>query len=127
MDRAIEALSERQSTWRPAELVRELAAAVPTDTGVDAEQLTVWLDDLADAVIAERMVDISRPVPQGALLRKDGRPVGESAVDRALTTADILAQETRIAEWAQERADAGGVDRPDAIDRRPGRAVGRAG
>jgi conjugative relaxase-like TrwC/TraI family protein len=117
VDRAIEALSQRQSTWRPAELVRELAAAVPTDTGVDPDQLTVWLDDLADAVIAHRMVDISRPVPPGALLRRDGRPVSESAVDRALTTADILAQETRIAEWAQERADAGGIDRPDAIDR----------
>ena len=36
VDRAIEALSERQSTWRPAELVRELAAAVPTNTGVDS-------------------------------------------------------------------------------------------
>jgi conjugative relaxase-like TrwC/TraI family protein len=117
VDRAIEALSQRQSTWRPAELVRELAAAVPSDVGVDPDQLTVWLDELADAVIAERMVDISRPVPPGALLRKDGRPVTESAVDRALTTADILAQETHIAEWAQERADAGGVDRPDTLDR----------
>ena len=41
----------------------------------------------------------------------------ESAVDRALTTADILAQETRIAEWARERADAGGVDHVAVIDR----------
>lgn len=59
VERAIEALSERQSTWRPAELVRELASAVPTDAGVDPDQLTVWLDDLADAVIGERMVDMS--------------------------------------------------------------------
>ena len=62
------------------------------------------------------MVDISRPIPSGALLRKDGRPVGESAVDRALTTADILAQETLIAAWAQERADAGGVAHADVIE-----------
>jgi conjugative relaxase-like TrwC/TraI family protein len=116
VDRGIEALSERQSTWRPAELVRELAAAVPTDAGVDPDQLTSWLDDLADEVIAQRMVDISRPVPAGVLLRRDGRPVSESAIDRALTTADILAQETLIADWAQERADAGGIDNPDVIE-----------
>jgi hypothetical protein len=73
VERAIEALSERQSTWRPAELVRELAAAIPTNVGVDPDQLTRWLDDLADTVIAQRMVDISRPVPPGALMRKDGR------------------------------------------------------
>ena len=31
VDQALAALAERQSTWRPAELVRELAAQVPTD------------------------------------------------------------------------------------------------
>ena len=31
VDEALESLTERQSTWRPAELVRELATHVPTD------------------------------------------------------------------------------------------------
>ncbi len=94
--RAVESLAEKQSTWRPAELVRELAAAVPTDVAIDAEVLVPWLDQLAEQVIAERLVDISRPVPDGVALRRDGRPITESAVDRALTTPEILAQEERL-------------------------------
>jgi hypothetical protein len=39
--KALEALAESQSTWRPAELVRELAAAVPTDVTVAAETLVL--------------------------------------------------------------------------------------
>jgi hypothetical protein len=40
VEAALEVLRERQSTWRPAELVRELAARVPTiaDSGVDDVQ-----------------------------------------------------------------------------------------
>ena len=48
VDQALDELGERQSTWRPAELVRELAAAVPTTISVDAEQLTGFLQELAD-------------------------------------------------------------------------------
>ena len=107
---AIESLSETQSTWRPAELVRELAAAVPTDVAVNAEDLVPWLDRLAEEVITERLVDISRPVPDGVVLRRDGRPITESVGDRALTTPEILAQEEHLIAWAERRLAAPGGD-----------------
>ena len=74
---------------------------------VDAETLVPWLDRLAEDVIAERLIDISRPVPDGVRLRRDGRPVTESVADRALTTAEILAQEERLIVWAERRMAAG--------------------
>ena len=110
VSRAIESLTENQSSWRPAELVRELAAAVPTDVAIDAEVLVPWLHQLSEQVIAERLVDISRPVPDGVALRRDGRPITESVVDRALTTPEILAQEERLIAWAERRLAGPGGD-----------------
>ena len=110
VSRAIAALTETQSTWRPAELVRELAAAVPTDVALDAEILVPWLHQLGEAVIAERLVDISRPIPDGVALRRDGRPITESVADRALTTPEILAQEERLIAWAERRLAVAGGD-----------------
>lgn len=108
VDRATTALAEKQSTWRPAELVRELAAALPTDLDIRADELGPWLDELAGEVIAWRCVDLSRPVPDGALLRRDGRPVTESAVDRVLTVPTILAEEERVIELAGGWVNVGG-------------------
>jgi conjugative relaxase-like TrwC/TraI family protein len=108
VDRALDALAESQSTWRPAELVRELAAAVPPDVTVGAETLVPWLDQVADEVIAERLLELSRPVPDGVRLRSDGRPVTESVADRVLTTPEILAQEERLIAWAERRLGTGG-------------------
>lgn len=107
---ALDALAARQSTWRRAELVRELAAAVPTDITVPAEDLVPWLDRVADQVVAERLLDLSRPVPDGVAVRRDGRPVTESVVDRVLTTPEILAEEERLIAWAERRSAAGGGD-----------------
>jgi len=103
VDRSLEALAERQSTWRPAELVRELAATVPTDVTVDSEELTGFLQRVADHVAATRCVDISPPVPNGVPLRRDGRPVTEAVIHRTLTTQAVIDEEERIAEWAQRR------------------------
>jgi hypothetical protein len=102
-DLAMAALTEGQSSWRPAELVRELAAAVPTGTSLAADRLVGWLDDVAAGVAVSRCVDLSRPIPPGTLLRRDGRPVTESAVDRALTTQAILDQEAGLLSWADRR------------------------
>ena len=103
VEQALASLGERQSTWRPAELVRELAAAVPTTVTVDAEQLTGFLERLADHWAADRCLDISRPVPAGVPLRRDGRPVSEAAADRVLTTQAILNEEEELNAWAQRR------------------------
>jgi conjugative relaxase-like TrwC/TraI family protein len=110
VERALATLAEKQSTWRVAELVRELAAAVPTTLTVRADQLAPWIDDVADTIVAARMVDLSRPVPDGVPLRRDGRPVTEAAVDRLLTLPDILVQEERLLALAERRLELGGVD-----------------
>lgn len=109
VETALDSLSERQSTWRPAELVRELAATVPTTVAVDSEQLTEFLQLLADHAARARCVDISRPIPTGVPLRRDGRPMSEAAVDRALTTRAILDEEEALIAWAEGRR----VDKPN--------------
>lgn len=104
---ALVSLAESQSSWRPAELVRELAAATPTTTTMEAQQLTHRLDALTDRAAVERCVDISRPVPIGVELRRDGRPVTEPAVNRALTTQPILSEEQQVIDWAERQARTG--------------------
>ena len=101
-------LAEKQSSWRPAELVREVAAALPIDTVETAEKVVDWVRELATAAI-EYCVDLSKPIPPGALLRLDGRPVTESAMDRALTTQAILDQEADLIGWADRRLAARGT------------------
>ncbi len=120
VETALESLGERQSTWRPTELVRELAAAVPTTVTTDSEQLTEFLQRLADHAAPARCVDISRPVPTGVPLRRDGRPITESAADRALTTQAILDEEEDLIAWAQRRNNQG----PTRTRPRPARFVG---
>jgi hypothetical protein len=87
---ALGEIAEKQSSWRPAELVRELAAVLPTDTADTAGRVIDWVDQLAERVAVPLCVDISKPVPPDAMLRRDGRPVIEAATDRALTTQAIL-------------------------------------
>lgn len=117
VDQAVAAISERQSTWRTTELQRELGALLPTDLGADASTVVERLDGLAYWIATNRCVDISAPIPPDALLRSDGRPVSESAVDRALTTQAILDQEHDLLDWAERRLEAGGNVEPAAIDR----------
>ncbi len=117
MRQAIEALSEKQSTWRPAELTPEIAAAIPTDTHVDRSTMRELLDGLTELSIDQHCVDISRPIPDGAMLRRDGRPVTESVADRALTTPSILAQEERLLAWAERRMAREGLDSATAVER----------
>jgi hypothetical protein len=62
--------------------------------------LVGFLQRLADDTIVTRCVDLSPLVPSGAELRRDGRPVTEAAVHRALTTQAILDEEERLLEWA---------------------------
>ena len=114
---AIKALAEKQSTWRPAELTREIAAAVSTDNTFHAEAMVELLDLMTDSAMNEHCVDISRPIPNDALLRRDGRPVTESVADRALTTPSILAQEERLLAWAERRMAHDPTQSPEAVRR----------
>ncbi len=119
IDQTIVAMSEKQSTWRPTQLHRELAALVPTGTAVSAGELTVWLDGVVDEIVATRCVAISKPAPPEDLLRRDGRPVSESVADRPLTTQAILDQEQALIEWVDRRLTRDGIDASGAADRSP--------
>lgn len=90
IDEAITAMGERQSSWRPTELHRELGALVPTDTATTATDIVELLDDLTDHIVATRCVELSKPVPEYVRVCKDGRPITESVLDRALSTQAIL-------------------------------------
>jgi ATP-dependent exoDNAse (exonuclease V) alpha subunit len=102
VDLAMERLEERQSSWRPAELVRELAATVPTSVTLDSNQLTGFLERLAEYAVEARCVDISEPAASWVALRRDGRPITEPAVGRTLTTQTILDQELTLVSWAEQ-------------------------
>ena len=102
-DSALRSLGEGQSSWRQAELVRELASAVPTTTAVGSGDLIETLDEIAEAVTKDRCVDISRPIPAHVPLRRDGRPITEPAVDRTLTSRAILDEEEALLARAQHR------------------------
>ncbi|MEX0797587.1 MAG: MobF family relaxase, partial [Acidimicrobiia bacterium] len=102
---ALRALGEGQSSWRRAELVRELAAGVATTTAAGSAELIEVLDGLANHIADNRCVDIGRPIPPATPLRRDGRPITEAAVDRALTTRAILDEEEDLIARAQRRKD----------------------
>lgn len=104
-DTALQTLGEGQSSWRRAELVRELASAVPTTTAVGSGDLVDTLDEMAEAVTIDRCLDTSRPIPAHVPLRRDGRPITEPAVDRTLTTRAILDEEEELLARAQHRVD----------------------
>jgi conjugative relaxase-like TrwC/TraI family protein len=74
MTQAIEVLSEKQSSWRPAELTREIAAALPTNLVLEGVDVVALLDELTELAIGQYCVDISRPIPDGVPLRRHLRP-----------------------------------------------------
>ena len=113
---AIRGLQDRQSSWRPTEPHREIAAAIPTRTAATASSVVAWIERTATDA-QERCVELSAPVPDGVMLRHDGRPVTESVLDRALTTTAILIQEANVLHWAERRLATPRGARPDAPSR----------
>ncbi|CAN5838228.1 hypothetical protein BH23ACT5_BH23ACT5_14750 [soil metagenome] len=83
VDRALASLGGQQSAWRPAELLREVAAATPTTTTTHAEDLTALLARITDQAAGTRCVDLTQPAPDGVAVRRDGRPVTHNASGRS--------------------------------------------
>ena len=114
---AMKELEESQSSWRPAELSREIARQLPTYTiqnnGDFVDRLEAW----TQRTIGEQCVDISRPIPHGDTVRRDGRPYSEPATDRALTTEFVLEQEDDLAAWADRRSVVAGIPNNEAPSR----------
>ena len=107
---ALSSLRDTQSVWRPAEITREIAAALPTRLGGTAAEIVERAQRLASHVEDALTVDISRPVPGHVPVRDDGRPVTEGALDRILTTRSILDEEEHILDLTQRWAAEGGSD-----------------
>jgi len=118
VSQAIATLEAGQSSWRPAEVLRELAATFPTTVPANAERLTGWLQIFTDHMIEHRFVDLGLPMSMATPLRRDGRPITEAAVDRRLTTQAILDQEERLITWADHR-----FTHPSSIGRVEGRGL----
>ncbi|QYG93247.1 relaxase domain-containing protein [Iamia sp. SCSIO 61187] len=107
---ALSSLRDTQSVWRPAEITREIAAALPTRLGGTAGETVGRAQRLASHVEDAISVDVSQPVPDHVPVRDDGRPVTEGALDRILTTRSILHEEEHILELTQRWAAEGGSD-----------------
>jgi conjugative relaxase-like TrwC/TraI family protein len=107
---ALSSLRDTQSVWRPAEITREVASALPTRLGGTAAEIVERAQRLASHVEDALTVDISQPVPSHVPVRDDGRPVTEGALDRILTTRSILDEEEHILELTQRWAAEGGSD-----------------
>ncbi len=102
---AFEVLTEVQSSWRPAEIVRELAAQLPSTLAATAEEVVGWAD-LIGYGVGTAGVELGPPVPGWAERRaSDGRPITESALDRAITHGWILDEEASILDWAARGVD----------------------
>jgi conjugative relaxase-like TrwC/TraI family protein len=105
---ALDALCERQSSWRPAEIVRELAAVLPTAVQGLAADLVGWVDEAAHHHAVHAGMELGPPAPAGVALRaSDGRPVTEGALDRAITQWWILEEEAFVLDWAVNGIDHG--------------------
>ena len=102
VDQALASLSAEQSTWRPNDLLRELARAVPTTVHVPPAELIGTLERLTESVLDEHCVDLT-PAGFGPLRASDGRPTTESVLDRRFTTQTILDEELAIVDWADDR------------------------
>ncbi len=117
IDDAIGVLGESVSSWHPAELNRHIAAALPTDIHIAADQIVPTLQRMTDYALQHRCVNISRPVSEGAQLRGDGRPTTESPIDQAYTTEAILRSEGDVLAWAERRVRYDQIDSAAAPER----------
>ena len=78
-------LFETGSTWRRNDVIREIARRIPTDVNSHSDELVRWIEHAADTVL-ERHVELAPRVAEGTPVRRDGRPITESTMDRRFTT-----------------------------------------
>ena len=106
VDGAFEVLTEAQSSWRPAEIVRELAAILPTTLAATADEVVGLVDTLGFGSAAQEGIELGPPAVRGVVCRaSDGRPITESALDRAITQWWILEEEAFVLDWAARGLD----------------------
>lgn len=114
-DQALAAIAESSSTWRPNELLREIARAVPTTVHAPPIELVRSLEALTEGVLRQHCVDLTPP-GAGPMRDSDDRPTSESVLDCRFTTEAILEEEWAIEEWAGQRWGAVGSPARIAAD-----------
>lgn len=106
IDGAIGALADQQSSWRPAEIVREMAAVLPTTLVASAEDVVGWVDEATQRDAVFRGIELGPPPPSWVEVRdSDGRPITEGALERAITQWWILEEEAFVLDWAARGVD----------------------
>ena len=106
VDDAFGVLTEVQSSWRPAEIVRELAAILPTTIAATADEVVGLVDGLGFGWAAHEGIELGPPAARGGACREsDGRPITESVLDRAITQWWILEEEALVLDWAARGID----------------------
>ncbi|HEV2069508.1 MAG TPA: AAA family ATPase, partial [Acidimicrobiales bacterium] len=106
---ALAELSLRASTWGRTDVVRQVVRRMPPTTG-SADDVRTVVEDLADAVLAERgVVRLAAPSvrPPADLRRRDGRSVFEPHGAARYSTQQTLAREQHVLDAAHAGRDAG--------------------
>ncbi|HEV2070644.1 MAG TPA: AAA family ATPase, partial [Acidimicrobiales bacterium] len=106
---ALAELSLRASTWGRTDVVRQVVRRMPPTTG-SADDVRTAVEDLADAVLAERgVVRLAAPSvrPPADLRRRDGRSVFEPHGAARYSTQQTLAREQHVLDAAHAGRDAG--------------------
>lgn len=114
-EQVVASLEAKRSTWRIAEVLRELARVTSAGLGADAADLVAQLERDAGALAERSMEELAGPLPDGVAVRSsDGRPAWESPLQRRFTTTRVVEEEERVAQWAHRRWSTPG--RAGAVD-----------
>jgi conjugative relaxase-like TrwC/TraI family protein len=106
------------STWRRADVVRQVARRAPAHG--DADAVRRWMEDVTDQVLdAAGVVALTAPQPQAPaeLRRRDGMCVFDRHGAARYTTLATLAAEQAVVDLAEAGVGAGrGVATPTSVD-----------
>ena len=120
VDDVLADLERKHSTWDRTDVVERVAARLPAGLALSATEARVWVEHLADQVIAhEQVVRLARaPIPSATgFERRDGRSVYEPHNDTRYTTHLTLALEQHVLDTVIDGREArSGIASPDDVE-----------
>lgn len=120
VDAALADLERQHSTWDRTDVIEKVAARLPAGLAHNATEARVWVEHLADQVVAHaEVVRLARePVaPTPGLQRRDGRSVFEPHNDSRYTTLTTLALEQHVLDAVIDGRDARcGITDPSHVE-----------
>jgi len=109
VEAALGDLERRHSTWDRTDVVEKVAARLPAGLARSAGEARIWVEHLADQVVAHAEVVrlAHEPVPPApGFERRDGRSVFEAHNDARYTTQLTLALEQHVLDAVADGRDA---------------------